>query len=244
MDQSSINSIEWRDLPKPKHPQACISLVMVSVAKRGVHLFHHHHPKHHAQPCKAPTHSCPLSPSPSPRGCPWWLNAKFGYRVLRAILPRQSKKGENQRKDDKKCRKLATFLNSFFNQTIYKKKSQSEKDRNLKEVQAGRRSSSISCSRTIRSNEGYSNGRTNGHQKSVHFSSQREAWCHNRVTSEVWPAERAKSMDGYPENKCVINGNGDGLSKEEALGSEEFMGKQELAMRMEEGVTPALIYLN
>ncbi|RRT64664.1 hypothetical protein B296_00037209 [Ensete ventricosum] len=175
----------------------------------------------------------------------WVAGRKSLDTVLRAILPRQSKKGENQRKDDKKCRKLATFLNSFFNQTIYKKKSQSEKDRNLKEVQAGRRSSSISCSRTIRrSNEGYSNGRTNGHQKSVHFSSQREAWCHNRVTSEVWPAERAKSMDGYPENKCVINGNGDGLSKEEALGSEEFMGKQELDMRMEEGVTPALIYLN
>lgn len=164
----------------------------------------------------------------------WVAGRKSLDTVLRAILPRQSKKGENQRKDDNKCRKLATCLCSFFNQTIYEKKSQSEKDRNLKEMQAGRRRSSISYSQTIRSNEGYSNGRTNGHQKPVHFSSQREAWYHNRVTSEVWPAERPKSMDGYPENKCGVNGNGDGLSKEEALASEEFMEKEELAMRMEE----------
>ncbi|URE00100.1 hypothetical protein MUK42_22541 [Musa troglodytarum] len=83
----------------------------------------------------------------------------------------------------------------------------------------GRRRSSVSCSQTARSNElDYSYSKPSGHQiKPADFSSQREAWY-----------ERAKSMDGYPENKWVINGVANGQGKEElSMPTEEDEGGSE-----------------
>ncbi|RRT61765.1 hypothetical protein B296_00043924 [Ensete ventricosum] len=145
--------------------------------------------------------------------------------TLRAILPHRSRKADDQCKEKKNKQpsspggKLASFLNSFFKQTISRKRSQF-KDRRFEEMlHTGRRRSSVSCSQTVRSNElDYSNSKPSGHQmKPAHFSSQKEAWY-----------ERAKSMNGYPANKWMINGAANGQDKEElSMPTEEDGGGSE-----------------
>ncbi|CAL9092298.1 unnamed protein product [Musa textilis] len=153
-----------------------------------------------------------------------WGAGRRSLGTLRAILPHRSRKADDQCKEKKNKQpsspggKLASFLNSFFKQTISRKKSQF-KDRRFEEMHTGRRRSSVSCSQTARSNElDYSYSKPSGHQiKPADFSSQREAWC-----------ERAKSTDGYPENKWVINGVANGQGKEElSMPTEEDGGGSE-----------------
>ncbi|CAL9752027.1 unnamed protein product [Musa acuminata subsp. burmannicoides] len=154
-----------------------------------------------------------------------WGAGRRSLDTLKAILPGRSRKADDQCKEKKKNKqrsspggKLASFLNSLFKQTISRKKSQF-KDRRFEEMHTGRRRSSVSCSQTVRINElDYSNSKPSGHQiKPAHFSSHRDAWY-----------ERAKSMDGYPENKWVIDGVANGQDKEElSMPTEEDGGWSE-----------------
>lgn len=161
-------------------------------------------------------------------------------------LPQQSKMVENQRNDKKSRqpsstgRRLASFLNSFIKQAIYRKKSralnpnESEEDASFEKMHAERRKGSINYSQRMKSND-YSilcsterccNGKSSGHQKYAPFCSQRELGCDKRVIDEDWLVERANSMDGYPENKWLTGEAGNRLLDKEALWSEEFMKKQ------------------
>ncbi|URD98955.1 hypothetical protein MUK42_34349 [Musa troglodytarum] len=140
--------------------------------------------------------------------------------------------------------KLANFPSSLFHhQTVSKKKSKSfnsiqpERETvNNPESMASRDSKSIvsSASRSsgLKGPPPYPTHPTKEHQKSVPFCLEGEAWYHNRkAADEALLAERAKSVNGYALNRCVVHRSGNKPLNNDARLAEVFILKEDKCRR-------------